>query len=108
MRWLLAIACLSTVALLGAQPPAAGQQNPYRLKEPNQTKACLACHTDFEQKLKLPVVHTAVKSGECSGCHDPQLQLLFEVGVAGQAGFRLVRLLQSVGILLPRSRRLRP
>jgi predicted CXXCH cytochrome family protein len=73
MRWRLTIACGSVVALFGAQPEARGQQNPYRLIEPNQTKACLACHTDFEPKLKKLFVHTAVKSGDCSGCHDPHV-----------------------------------
>lgn len=69
----LTIACLSVVVLLGAQAPARSQQNPYRLKEPDQTKICLGCHTDFQQKLKKPFVHSAVKSGECSGCHNPHV-----------------------------------
>ena len=73
MRWRLTVACVSVVALFGAPPLARGQQNPYRLIEPNQTKACLGCHTDFAQKLKKLFVHTAVKSGDCSGCHDPHV-----------------------------------
>lgn len=73
MRWRLTIVCVSVVALFGASPSARGQQNPYRLIEPNQTKACLGCHTDFAQKLKKLFVHTAVKSGDCSGCHDPHV-----------------------------------
>jgi DmsE family decaheme c-type cytochrome len=59
--------------LVGAEPPAGDQQNPYRLKQPNQAASCLACHTDFEEKLKKPVVHAAVASGECWGCHDPHV-----------------------------------
>lgn len=74
MGWRLTIACVSVVVLLlGAQPPARDQQNPYRLKEPNQTATCLACHTDFEEKLNKPVVHAAVQAGECWGCHDPHV-----------------------------------
>ncbi len=75
MGWRLTIACVPMVALVGAlvgaQPPALGQQNPYRLKDPDQTKICLGCHTDFAQKLKKPFVHGAVQAGDCSGCHDP-------------------------------------
>jgi predicted CXXCH cytochrome family protein len=66
----LTIACVSMAVLLGVPLPAPGQQNPYRLKEPDQKKICLACHSDFEQKLKKAFVHTPVKTGECSGCHD--------------------------------------
>jgi predicted CXXCH cytochrome family protein len=66
------IACVSVAALLGFGAAAAwSQQNPYRLKDADQKKICLACHADFEQTLKRPFVHTAVSSGECSGCHDP-------------------------------------
>ncbi len=73
MGFRFSIACVSVAVLFGAPPPARAQQNPYRLKEPNQTKACLVCHTDFEQKLKKLFVHTAVKAGDCSGCHDPHV-----------------------------------
>ncbi len=68
-----ASAVLLVSVLVGAEPPDADQQNPYRLKQPNQTASCLACHTDFEEKLKKPVVHAAVASGECWGCHDPHV-----------------------------------
>jgi predicted CXXCH cytochrome family protein len=68
----LMIAGVSVVVLLGVYSTTArSQQNPYRLKETDQKKLCLTCHTDFEEILKKPFVHTAVQSGECSGCHDP-------------------------------------
>jgi DmsE family decaheme c-type cytochrome len=67
------VACISLVALLSVATLARSQQNPYRLKEPDQKKLCLTCHTDFEQKLKSRFVHTPVRSGECSGCHDPHV-----------------------------------
>ena len=69
----LTIAFVSVAALLGLHTAALGQQNPYRLKEPDQKKACLACHADFDQKLKKRFVHTPVRTGECSGCHDPHV-----------------------------------
>ena len=69
----LTIACVSAAVLLGLHATAGGQQNPYRLKETDQKKACLACHTDFDQTLKKRFVHTAVRAGECSGCHDPHV-----------------------------------
>ena len=73
MRSRLTIACVSLVVLLGLHAAARSQQNPYRLKEPDQKKACLACHGDFDEKLKKRFVHTPVKTGECSGCHDPHV-----------------------------------
>lgn len=69
----LTIACVSVAVLLGMHAPLSSQQNPYRLKETDQKKLCLACHTEFAQKLQKPVVHTAVQSGECSACHDPHV-----------------------------------
>lgn len=69
----LMIACVSVVVLLAGAAPAGAQQNPYRLKETNQQKLCLACHSDFEQKLQNRFVHTPVKAGECAGCHDPHV-----------------------------------
>jgi DmsE family decaheme c-type cytochrome len=68
----LTIACVSMVVLLWPVP-ARSQQNPYRLKETDEKKLCLACHTDFEQILKKRSVHTPVRTGECSGCHDPHV-----------------------------------
>lgn len=69
----LTIACVSAVALLSAASLARSQQNPYRLKEPDQRKLCITCHTEFEQKLKSRFIHTPIRSGECSGCHDPHV-----------------------------------
>jgi DmsE family decaheme c-type cytochrome len=67
----LSLAGVGLALAAALQLSASGQQNPYRLKEPDQTKACLSCHTDFAAKLKKPVVHAAVQAGDCSGCHDP-------------------------------------
>ncbi len=34
---------------------------------------CYACHADVEKSLATGVVHTAVKKGQCTGCHDPHV-----------------------------------
>jgi predicted CXXCH cytochrome family protein len=60
----LAIASFSVVAL--AYP-----QNKFKLKPGAQGKLCLECHDAFKEKLKNPFIHTPVKSGECSECHNP-------------------------------------
>ena len=74
MRWRMTIGCVSLVVLLlGLHAAARNQQNPYRLKEADQKKACLACHADFGEKLKKAFVHTPVRSGECTECHDPHV-----------------------------------
>jgi DmsE family decaheme c-type cytochrome len=67
------IALVSMAVLLSVASLARSQQNPYRLKEPDQKKLCITCHTDFEQKLKSQFVHTPVRAGECSGCHNPHV-----------------------------------
>jgi len=69
----LTFACAAVLGFLAVSSPAGAQENPYRLKDPNQQKLCVACHDDFEQKLKKPFVHTAVKTGECSACHSPHV-----------------------------------
>jgi DmsE family decaheme c-type cytochrome len=50
---------------------ALGQQNKFKLKPGAAGKLCLECHADFEEKLKTGNIHTPVKMGECTGCHDP-------------------------------------
>ena len=46
-------------------------QDKHRLKPGAKGKICLKCHVAFEDRLKLPFVHTPVKSGDCSDCHNP-------------------------------------
>ena len=64
------ISCLAVLASLSMATAVQSQQNPYRLKEPDERKLCITCHTDFEQKLKSRFVHTPVRNGDCSGCHE--------------------------------------
>jgi len=50
---------------------AYAQQNKFRLKPDAKGKLCLSCHDNFKEKLKDPFIHTPVKTGECSECHNP-------------------------------------
>ncbi|MHB8798368.1 MAG: cytochrome c3 family protein [Thermoanaerobaculia bacterium] len=34
---------------------------------------CFACHSDVGESIGEGVVHTALKRGQCTGCHDPHL-----------------------------------
>ncbi len=62
------LALIAVTALLVAAAPA---ENKFKLKPGAEGKLCLGCHVDFEDKLKQKSVHTPVKSGECSECHNP-------------------------------------
>lgn len=57
--------------LMSASAAAADDLDKYRLKPGARGKVCFECHGDFEDKLKLPFVHTPVQGGGCSDCHDP-------------------------------------
>lgn len=61
---------LSAVALVLLVAPARGQDK-FRLKPGAKGKQCLACHSEFQEKLKNPFVHTPVREGNCSECHNP-------------------------------------
>lgn len=63
------------ILLLGVAVLCAGSlamsQDQFRLKPGAKGKLCLACHVAFQEKMKLPFVHTPVKAGSCSDCHNP-------------------------------------
>jgi predicted CXXCH cytochrome family protein len=61
---LLAIVSLTVVSLSYAQ-------DKFRLKPGAKGKICLNCHVLFKEKLNLPFLHTPVKKGDCSDCHNP-------------------------------------
>ena len=65
---LLALLALAAVAAPASAAPAG---NPFKLKAGAKGKACLACHTDFAATTQKAFVHTPVKNGDCSDCHDP-------------------------------------
>jgi len=43
----------------------------FKLKPGASGKLCLKCHTPFQEKLARPFVHTPLKKGDCTGCHNP-------------------------------------
>jgi predicted CXXCH cytochrome family protein len=43
----------------------------FKLKPGAKGKLCLNCHVDFAGIMKQPSIHTPVRQGECSGCHNP-------------------------------------
>ena len=61
---------LAGLAALSASSIALSQDQ-LRLKPGAKGKVCLACHTAFRERLNLPFVHTPVKKGACSDCHNP-------------------------------------
>lgn len=61
---------LGVIGLLVALSPAYSQEK-FRLKPGASGKLCLTCHANFGEKLKNKFVHTPVKTGQCSGCHNP-------------------------------------
>jgi DmsE family decaheme c-type cytochrome len=61
---------LFLIVTLGCLSLAHGQ-NKFKLKPGASGKLCLSCHDQFQEKLKSPFVHTPVKAGDCTDCHDP-------------------------------------
>lgn len=59
--------------VLGALPAvtAGSAEDAFKLKPGAKGKVCLTCHPAFQDKLKRPFVHTPVRTGECSECHNP-------------------------------------
>jgi len=64
-------AALCGAALLLAPGEPAAQDARFKLKAGATGKACLECHVEFQDKVRRPFVHTPVRSGNCTGCHDP-------------------------------------
>ena len=64
-------AILFFVLILGLSFSSAYGQNKFKLKPDAKGTLCLSCHENFNEKLKNPFVHTPVKTGECSECHNP-------------------------------------
>lgn len=65
-------AFLWVVASLAGLPAANGaNRDPYRLKPGATGKVCFDCHSGIEDEQKRPWVHTPVKNGACTSCHNP-------------------------------------
>lgn len=59
------------ISLVFLAVAAHSQQEKFKLKPGAAGKLCLNCHPGFGEKLKKAHVHTPVKTGDCSGCHNP-------------------------------------
>ena len=64
-----ALALFAIVSIMAVSSSHA--QDKFRLKPGAKGKVCLTCHEGFKEKLKLPFLHTPVKKGDCSDCHNP-------------------------------------
>src|SRR5262245_17703522 len=54
-----------------AAPSQSQDETKFHLKPGAAGKVCLDCHSDFQDVIKRPFVHTPVKTGQCIGCHSP-------------------------------------
>lgn len=61
------LVCLAVLLVAGAAFPA----DKFHLKPGAKGKICMNCHVAFRETLQRPFLHTPVKTGECSGCHNP-------------------------------------
>ena len=59
------------VCFLAAFATTSFAANDFKLKPGARGKLCLKCHVDFSERLKKPVIHTPVREGDCSSCHNP-------------------------------------
>lgn len=69
LRFRITVPILGIWILLAAWP--AFSENKFHLKPDAKGKVCLVCHVAFKEKLSLPFIHTPVKAGDCSDCHNP-------------------------------------
>ncbi len=70
-RFRTALLVLAAAWIAAASPASSQDDNKFKLKPGAKGKICLTCHTAFQEKMSLPYVHTPVKSGDCSDCHNP-------------------------------------
>jgi predicted CXXCH cytochrome family protein len=66
-RGFVSLVCLAGLLIGGT----AFSADKFHLKPGAKGKICMNCHVAFRDTLKRPFVHTPVKTGECSGCHNP-------------------------------------
>jgi predicted CXXCH cytochrome family protein len=71
MKARIGIAAPLVAAAFSLSTVPAQAQDEFRLKPGATGKICVECHSTFEDTLALPFVHTPVKSGSCTGCHNP-------------------------------------
>lgn len=61
----------SPVLLLTVSVSDAAAKDKFNLNPGARGKLCLSCHVAFKKTMKKPFVHTPLKKGACSGCHNP-------------------------------------
>jgi DmsE family decaheme c-type cytochrome len=71
MRLRVALFPALAAALLAASGARAAPTPDYKLKPGARGSLCLGCHVAFEETMRLPSVHTPVKAGTCTDCHNP-------------------------------------
>ncbi len=60
--------CIIAALILAPRLDAAGR---FKLQPGAEGKICLKCHETFQKTMKSRSVHPPLKTGKCSGCHDP-------------------------------------
>lgn len=70
-RYLFCLMALSVAMMVLAPVCSSAKSNDFHLKKGAQGAVCLTCHVAFRDKLKKKFVHTPLKDGNCTGCHNP-------------------------------------
>jgi predicted CXXCH cytochrome family protein len=64
------LACLVLLWVAGTASAEESDAD-FKLKKGARAKICVECHDGFEETLKRRHLHTPLKEGDCTGCHDP-------------------------------------
>ena len=64
----LMVLCIFIISLVAVP---ASSENQFKLKPGAEAKLCVDCHESIQAMLNKSFVHTPVKTGECSVCHNP-------------------------------------
>jgi DmsE family decaheme c-type cytochrome len=67
----LVFGCLLASVFLLAHAGYGQTQDKFKLKPDANGGVCINCHDNFKDVLKRAFVHTPLKAGQCTGCHDP-------------------------------------
>jgi len=65
------IVVLPFLFLVTGNKAFASKEKDFKLKPGAEGKLCFKCHSDFSKQLEKRYVHSPVKNGECTGCHNP-------------------------------------
>ena len=67
----LVVSILVGLLLVGTATHAQENALKFKLKPGANGKLCLNCHNNIQETVKKPFVHTPLKTGDCTGCHNP-------------------------------------